>query len=325
MLKVLYAGSPEASAKTLRLLKEKENSLDYKIVGVLTNPPTAKGRHKALIPTFVAQAAEEYDLPVISPEHLDSAAREETQKLGADILVSFAYGHIFGPKFLELFKFGGINLHPSALPKYRGCSPINAAILNGDTETAFSVQKLDLKMDEGNLLAQEIVSLEKTETAGALLDKAAACGAALIAGVLSEISKTGVLPEGIPQAGEASYTTFIKKEDAKIDWNVSAEIVDRKVRAFNPEPVAWTTENNLPLKIISGVPLEKSEEQNLCGEENAEPGTVVCVLKGRGIAVKCGEGFFAVTELQRQGKNAMDYKSFLNGAKDFIGKKLGSE
>ncbi len=324
MLKVLYAGSPEASAKTLRLLKEQENLFGYKIVGVLTNPPSAKGRHKALVPTFVAQAAEEFGIPVFSPEHLDSTVRTEVLRLGAELLVSFAYGHIFGPKFLGLFKFGGINLHPSALPKYRGCSPINAAILNGDKETAFSVQKLDLKMDEGNLLAQEIVSLDGTETAGSLLDEAATRGAEMISEILWDVSKNGVLKEGIPQSGEATYTSFIKKEDAKIDWNNSAAKIDCIVRAYNPEPVAWTTENSLPLKIISGFPLEKEDEKNIVLEENVLPGTVLCVLKNKGIIIKCSEGFFAVTKLQRQGKNAMDYKSFLNGAKDFIGKILGS-
>ncbi len=323
MLKVLYAGSPGASAKTLRLLKEKENLFDYKIVGVLTNPPSAKGRHKALVPTFVAQTAEEFGIPVFSPEHLDSAAREDVLKLGADILVSFAYGHIFGSKFLGLFKFGGINLHPSALPKYRGCAPINAAILNGDKETAFSVQKLDLKMDEGNLLAQEIVSLSGTETAGTLLDAAATRGAEMISEILRDVSKNGSLADGIPQSGEASYTTFIKKDDAKIDWNETAEKIDCKVRAYNPEPIAWTTENSLPLKIISGIPISKEDEKNLVIEEKSLPGTVLCVLKNKGIIVKCGKGFFAITKLQRQGKNAMDFKSFLNGAKDFIGKKLG--
>lgn len=323
MLKVLYAGSPAASAKTLRLLKEQENLFDYKIVGVLTNPPSAKGRHKALIPTFVAQTAQEFGIPVFSPEHLDSTAREEVLKFGAEILVSFAYGHIFGPKFLGLFKFGGINLHPSALPKYRGCTPINAAILNGDKETAFSVQKLDLKMDEGNILSQKIVELSGTETSGTLLDDAAVAGAKMISEILRDVAKNGAIPQGIPQSGEASYTTFIKKDDAKIDWNEIAEKIDCKVRAYNPEPVAWSTENELSLKIISGIPLKKEDEKNISVQENALPGTVLCVIKDKGIVVKCGKGFFAVTKLQRQGKNAMDYKSFLNGAKDFIGKVLG--
>lgn len=322
MLKVLYAGSPEASAKTLRLLKEKEKLCGYEIAGVLTNPPSSKGRHKALVPTFVAQAAEELGIPVFAPEHLDSAAREEVSRLGADILVSFAYGHIFGPKFLGLFKFGGINLHPSALPKYRGCAPINAAILNGDKETSFSVQKLDLKMDEGNLLAQENVELNGTETAGSLLERAAVRGAEMIAEILCGVSEKSAVPEGIPQAGEASYTTFIKKEDAKIDWSEDAEKIDCKVRAYNPEPVAWTTENNLPLKIISGKLLSLEEENEFCAEESAPAGKVLGVQKNKGIIVKCGKGFFAVEKLQRQGKNAMDYKSFLNGAKDFIGKIL---
>ena len=322
MLKVLYAGSPEASAKTLRLLKEKENLYGYEIAGVLTNPPSSKGRHKALVPTFVAQAAEELKIPVFAPEHLDSSARDDVSKLGADILVSFAYGHIFGPKFLGLFKFGGINLHPSALPEYRGCAPINAAILNGDKETAFSVQKLDLKMDEGNLLAQEKILLDGTETAGSLLENAAVRGAEMIAEILRGVAENSAVPEGIPQSGEPSYTTFIKKEDAKIDWNDSAEKIDCKVRAYNPEPVAWTTEDNLPLKIISGSPLSGEEEKLLPADESFPAGKILCVLKNKGIIVKCGKGFFAVEKLQRQGKNAMDYKSFLNGAKDFVGKIL---
>ena len=113
MIKILFAGSPEAAAHTLELLFNAQNSasLEFQIAGVLSNPPSAKGRHKDLIPTPVAAFAEAHNIPVFTPEHLDSAAREAISPLKADLLVSFAYGHIFGPKFLALFPMGGINLH----------------------------------------------------------------------------------------------------------------------------------------------------------------------------------------------------------------------
>lgn len=323
MLRVLYAGSPEASAQTLRLLKEKENSFDYQIVGVLTNPPSAKGRHKELVPTFVEQVAKEFEIPVFSPEHLDSVAREDVKKINADILVVFAYGHILGPKFMELFEFGVLNLHPSALPKYRGPTPINAAILNGDKETAFTVQKMNLKIDEGNILAQKIVKLNGTETAGTLLSDAAISGANMLSEILGEVSKNGKISEGTVQTGKASYTTFIKKEDAKINWNDSAKKIDCIVRAYNPEPTAWTLENGVQLKIISGIPLSDEEVKTFGVVLTAKPGTVVTFLKQKGIFIKCKGGFFVVTKLQRQGKNAMNYKDFMNGAKNFIGNVLG--
>ena len=178
MLKVLYAGSPEASAKTLALLlneslNEKSN---YKIVGVLTNPPSAQGRHKELVPTDVAKCALAWNeahnenISIFTPEHLDSACREEIAKVSPDIFVCFAYGHIFGPKFLSSFKLGGINLHPSLLPKYRGCTPVNAAILNCDKETGFSIQKIVLATDEGDILEQKKITLTGTETAESLLN-----------------------------------------------------------------------------------------------------------------------------------------------------------
>ena len=113
MIKVLYAGSPDASAVTLKLLSEKAAANGYEIAGVLTNAPTAKGRHKELVPTPVGIAARELGIPVFEPEHLDTPAREAVAEINADILVVFAYGHIFGPKFMGLFRFGGINLHPS--------------------------------------------------------------------------------------------------------------------------------------------------------------------------------------------------------------------
>lgn len=315
MIKVLFAGSPDAARITLEGLIASQEACGFKIVGVLSNPPSAKGRHKDLIPTPVAGFAAEKGIPVFTPEHLDGASRDAISPLAADLLVSFAYGHIFGPKFLSLFPMGGINLHPSLLPKYRGCTPVPAAILNRDKETAVTVQTLSLKMDEGDILAQTLVNLNGTETTESLLNYSAEEGARLICELIKETSKLGKLPDGTPQRGEASYTGIISKEDGRINWMESAEVIAAKIRAYYPEPGCWCMENGQPLRILeSGI---YSGELEL--PQSSAAGTVLAFSKADGILIKTGEGILAVKKLQRQGKNAMDYKSFMNGARNFTG------
>ena len=316
MIKVLYAGSPEAARITLEKLLDSQNACGFEIVGVLSNPPSAKGRHKDLIPTPVAAYAIGKGLPVFTPEHLDSLARDDIRPLKADLLVCFAYGHIFGPKFLELFPLGGINLHPSLLPKYRGCTPVPAAILNRDSQTAVTIQTLGLKMDEGDILAQTLVELNGRETGESLLNYSAEEGARLISELLSETSKNVRLPAGKSQTGEASYTGIIKKEDGKINWSESALITEAKIRAYYPEPGCWCLENAVTLRILEARLFTGECENNT---ENTIPGTVLAFSKSDGILIKTGDGILAVRKLQRQGKNAMDYKSFMNGARNFIG------
>lgn len=316
-MKVLYAGSPDAAAVTLKLLLEKQSAMNYEIAGVLTNPPATQGRHKDLIPTPVEVVARENNIPVFTPEHLDSSCRDQISPLGCEILVSFAYGHIFGPKFLGMFKYGGVNLHPSLLPKYRGCTPVPAAIMNGDDTTAVTVQALALKMDEGNILRQKIVDLNKTETAQSLLEYSAVEGAELLADLLKEIACEGRIPEGKVQEGEPSYTGIISKADGKIDWNKSAEQIEALLRAYTPEPGIWAMDGTETIKIIKAVVREDDETST---DEPA--GKVIRFSKPEGIFIKCGAGQLCVTELQKQGKKAMGYKDFMNGSRDFIGKQL---
>ena len=323
MIRVLYAGSPEASAKTLSLLFDGADG--YEIVGVLSNPSSAQGRHKTPAATAVARFAEEHGIPLFTPERLNAASREEIASIRPDILVCFAYGHIFGPKFLSLFPLGAVNLHPSLLPKYRGPAPVNAAILNRDTETAVTVQTISLAMDEGDILAQEIVALDGSETSGFLLDHCAVRGAELIKKLLGECAANGKLPDGKKQTGEASYTKIIAKDDCRIDWMKSAAEIDAKIRAYFPEPGAWTEENGAPLKILSARTVKDEKPpmtKAAASEGNAAavlPGTVLSFDKKRGILVQTGSGILAVTELKRQGKKALDAQSFMNGARNFIG------
>jgi methionyl-tRNA formyltransferase len=317
VLRILYAGSPEAAAKTLELLVSGAGT-KYEIAGVLTNPPSAQGRHKDLIPTPVASCAEINKIPVFCPEHLDGACREQIAPVHPDLLVCFAYGRIFGPKFMALFRYGGINLHPSLLPKYRGCTPVNQAILDREGETGITVQKLAQGMDEGDILAQETVRLDGTETAGSLLMYSAEHGAALLRSVIEQTAQNGSLPEGKTQTGTPSYTSIITKENGKIDWTRSAPEIDAQIRAYTPEPACWTMENGAPLRILAAHP---SADSGIiaAGSEKKCAGTVIGFDKKQGILIQTGDGILAVTMLQRQGKKAMDAVSFMNGARDFAG------
>lgn len=321
MIKVLYAGSPEASAGTLRILFEREGECGYKIAGVLTNPPKSRGRHKEKLSTPVADAAREHGIPVIEAEHLDAAAREKAMATGADILVSFAYGRIFGPKFLALFKCGALNFHPSPLPKYRGPSPIPATILNGEKKTSFCVQLISLKMDEGEIVAKEDYELAENESSFTLLSIAAKSGGKLLGDTLKTLSETGRLPPSCPQSGEATYTKLIKTEDAKIDWNKSAEEIERALRAYFDTPKAWTTKRGEVLKILSG---RVAHEDECKGNVGAKAGEVVGGDRRRGIFIKCGNGVFCALTLQKSGKKPLSFKDFLNGERNLEGEILGT-
>ncbi|MBR5400262.1 MAG: methionyl-tRNA formyltransferase [Treponema sp.] len=334
-MKILFAGSPEAAKITLEFLVENQKQSGFEIAGVLSNPPTAKGRHKTPTPTPVAEYALSKGLPVFTPEHLDSAAREQIAPLGADLLVCFAYGHIFGPKFLDLFPMGGINLHPSFLPKYRGCTPVQQAILEGDELLGISIQTLSLKMDAGDILKQDFVNIKEQDTTESLLNYSALTGAKLICKIIEESAAAGSLIKGKPQSKEdISYTYTITKDMAKINWSESAQTICRKIRAYYPDPCCWCLEeNDSTLKLAQAKEITLSDAQLLVESDPVYAplledkvfqgfpyGKVLAYNKNTGgIFIKTGDGILCVTKLQRQGKTMMNYKDFMNGAKNFIG------
>ncbi|QTQ15269.1 methionyl-tRNA formyltransferase [Treponema parvum] len=329
MLKVLYAGSPNASAVTLELLLKDRSLSESGVVisSVLTNPPAPQGRHRELIPTPVHVVARNANIPVFTPEHLDGKFRAEMGKISPDILVCFAYGHIFGPKFLATLKYGGINLHPSLLPKYRGCSPVTQAILNRDKTTGISIQKIALEMDTGDLLYQKEIPLDLTETADSLLEKSAVLGAEQISRILKETAASGNLPEAKPQKGDVSYTFAIKKEDTKIRWDKPAEDIEAMIRAYTSEPECFTTAGGVNLKILKAhisralpvASISASKDPALKGSAELKPGTAVFFDKKNGIYIACAQDFIVATELQWQFKKAVNYIDFMNGSRNFIG------
>ena len=164
--------------------------------------------------------------------------------------------------------------------------------------------------------AQTVVELKGTETGESLLNYSAEEGARLITELLSETSKNGKLPAGKTQSGEASYTGIITKEDGKINWHESAAVTEAKIRAYYPDPGCWCIENGTTLRILEARLFTGNCEADV---ESAAFGTVLAFSKSDGILIKTGDGILAVRKLQRQGKNAMDYKSFMNGARNFIG------
>ena len=329
MLNILYAGSPDISTIPLKLLIN--NMLinkDFKVVGVLTNPPSAKKRSSTLIPTPVAALVQEenekngLNIPVFTPEKLDADIRNKISEVKPDLLICFAYGKLFGPKFMELFSLGGINIHPSLLPKYRGCAPVPAAILNMDCETGVSIQKIAQQMDTGNILAQELISLDGTETADSLLIKSSEIGGTLLLNLIKQIIDNNKVPEGIPQdEAKSSYSKMLKKEDGCINWNSSAKEIDALIRAFSPWPGSFTCVNDIQLKILEAHIYTKNLDENIIANmsEAKKNGTVIGVDKKEGILFQTGNGILCVTKLQWQAKKAVNWNDFINGSRNFIG------
>ncbi|MDX9957056.1 MAG: methionyl-tRNA formyltransferase [Spirochaetia bacterium] len=326
-LRILFAGSPEIAVPSLLAVGKA-----FTLVGVLTNPPAPKGRGLSPAPTPVAQAAAEHfpGVPVLAPERLGPAQRETVSVLQPDLLVVFAYGRIFGPKFLGLFPQGGVNVHPSLLPRWRGPSPIPYAILARDEETGISVQRLALRLDSGDVLGRQRLPLSGRETAGQLSEWAAGAGAELLAAVLSRIADGSVSAE--PQDETlATWSHQMSKDDGLVDWSRSAIEIDAMVRAYTPWPGAWTTLGGERLGLLetrpyadeTGYPGAGEPETGQPGTGKAEPGTVAGIDKSRGIMVQTGAGLLALRVLQARGKKPLAYRDFANGARNLPGARLG--
>jgi methionyl-tRNA formyltransferase len=343
-VRVLYAGSPAIAVPVLEALGdlglEADSPGGIVLAGVLTNPDRPRGRHGSPEPTEVGAAAELLSrrfaarglpLLVIKPESLKSEARELAAALKPDLLLSFAYGRLFGPRFLALFPLGGINIHPSLLPKYRGPTPIPQAILMGDRETGLTVQRLAPEMDRGDILVQERVPLTGRENTGTLSSLMARKAAELLPALLRALAEGSLEP--VPQNHrEASYCSLITKEDGLIDWGDSAVRIDAKIRAYNPWPLAWTYHGKNRLYILEAEPWEgpTGEAEGAAGNgagpelppEGKGGGFVIGIDKRRGILVQTGNGILALRVLQYQSKKALGWKDFLNGARNFAGARL---
>lgn len=323
-MRIIFAASPAIAVPSLLALARK-----HEIAGILTNPDSPRGRGKRLEPTDIARAAAETwgeAVPVLRPAKLDQAARAEIAALRPDLLVSFAYGKIFGPRFLALFPKGGINVHPSLLPRHRGSSPIQQAILSLDRETGVTVQRLALEMDCGDILAAERIPLGGRETAASLSALCSGIGAELVARVADAI-ESGT-ETAIPQEGPATYCAKISKEDGLVDWSLPCAEIDARIRAFDPWPGSYTWLRGQRLNILEAAPIPERDAARAADASPGAspdalpgpvPGTILSVDGSRGILVRAGQGILGLLRLQLAARKAMSFRDFANGVKDLEG------
>ncbi|MFP3974600.1 MAG: methionyl-tRNA formyltransferase [Dehalococcoidia bacterium] len=310
-MRIVFMGTPEFSVPALKKLIASEHD----IIAVYTQMDKPAGRGKAPTPPPVKKVAEENGLTVFQPKSLrDEAGR--LRSLAPDIIVVAAFGQILPQSVLDIPGLGGLNIHPSLLPKYRGASPIASAILSGNEETGVTIMLMDTGMDTGPILAQRRIPIDSEDTAESLEGKLAEAGAELLMKALPEWAEGRITPQ--PQRDEeANYTSPLSKADGKMDWNLSAGELWRRVRALYPWPGCYTRWQGKMLKVLDAVPVPSTE--------GASPGVVVSLPDGAPapVGVGTGEGILGLRRIQLEGKKAMSANDFLRGQRGFIGAKLG--
>ena len=311
-MRILFAGSPDFAVPSLVSLHE-----EHPITAVLTNPDKPAGRGKQPEATPVKTQALALGLPVLQPQSFDPPVLERVGALGAELLVVVAFGRILKKDFLDLFPRGGVNVHASLLPKYRGPSPITAAILSGERETGVTVQKLAVKMDAGDILGVRILRLTGRETTGSLSDTLARTGAELLAAAVKEIEQGRSNPLRQNEE-EATYCRLVSKQDGRIDWTADVHTIECMIRAYDPWPRAYSFYNGRRLNLLSGGVYPESIDTM-----GKKQGLVLATDNRYGILVNAGGGVLYVSGLQLQAKKPLDWRSFLNGQQDFVGAQLG--
>jgi len=284
----------------------------HDVAAVVTQPDRPKGRGRKTVASPVKRFAREHNLDVLQPEK--ASAPEFVQRLrtiGPDLIVVVAYGEILKPEVLQAPPRGAVNLHASLLPMYRGSSPIQAAILNGDDATGVTTILMDEGMDTGDILAQARVLIDDDDTAGTLHDKLAGVGADVLLETVDQI-ESGTATPVQQDHGLATYTKKLRKEDGVIDWNTPVERLHNFVRAMNPWPVAHVREGRVRVWKTS-VPSGK--------KESVEPGTVVRADDG-GLLVATQDGAIRIEQLQVAGGKPMAAVEFLRGHGLRVGERL---
>ena len=303
-MKIVFAGTPEFAVKPLAELV----ASGFCVVGVITQEDKPQGRKGILTAPPVKTKAIELGLPVLQPHRIRDEV-EGVKALGGDLLVTCAYGQILTQDVLDLFPMGVWNIHAGLLPAYRGASPIQSCILNGETETGVSVMKTELGLDCGDVLLVEKTELLPTETYGELSDRLSSLSAPLIVKALKllEGGDYTLTPQG--EYGVKIYKK-ISKEHVKISFDRDVQSVVNLVRAANPAPVAYTALDGVTLNVYRAEPAEMLPEY-----ESAVFGEVVCDQPKKGLIVRCRGGAVKLTEVQASGGKRMKGSDFLNGKK----------
>lgn len=299
-MKVIFAGTPDFAAAALNAVAE----AGFEIPLVLTQPDRPKGRGMQLQPSPVKQAALARGLTVAQPEKLrgNAEALALLKSAEADVMVVAAYGLILPQEVLDTPRHGCLNIHASLLPRWRGAAPIQRAIEAGDAETGVCIMQMDAGLDTGAVVSEHRYAIAPNDTANEVHDALASLGAQAIVADLQRLQAEGRL-NTVPQPENGiTYAQKLSKEEAKIDWSEPAETIERKIRAFNPVPGAWTERNGKPLKIWRA---EISEHSGTAG--------TVLHCGADGITIACGTQAVKITELQPAGSKRMGAAAFAAG------------
>lgn len=304
-LRLVFMGTPDFAVPSLQALLEGEGQ----VVGVTAQPDQPAGRGMALRAPPVKVLAEAHHLSVFQPPKLRTPdVLEQLQAWQPDLIVVAAYGKILPTTILTLPPYGCINVHASLLPKYRGAAPIQWAIAYGETETGITIMRISERMDAGDILLQKAIPIADNDTGGTLHDKLAILGAQALRESLT-LLKQGQLIAQPQNEAEATYAPLIKKDDGRIDWSKEAVTIERRIRAFNPWPSAYTTLHGQLFKIFVAQVVETG------GKKEASqpfPGTVTAVTT-ESLMVATGAGFLALNEVQLAGKKRLPVREFLKG------------
>jgi methionyl-tRNA formyltransferase len=308
-MKIIFAGTPEFAAVVLKAL----HGADFEIPLVLTQPDRPAGRGMQLHASAVKQFALTQNIPVAQPKSLrldgkySDVAQEAHQLLNAtshDAMVVAAYGLILPRSVLEIPRLGCINVHASLLPRWRGAAPIHRAIEAGDAETGVTIMRMDEGLDTGPMLATARLPISADDTTGSMHDHLAVLGGKMIVETLRRLEQ-GVLPATLQPEEGVTYATKITKDEATLDFTLPAQLIARKIRAFNPFPGASASCNGVSIKLWHA--------EALVATADAPPGQVLETGMQDGIMVACGNGVLRVTELQKAGGKRLSATEFLKG------------
>lgn len=311
-MKIVFMGTPDFAAAALEALIK----AGHEITAVVTQPDKPKGRSNKLQFPPVKECALAHNIPVLQPRRIKTPeAIEELKQYEADVYVVAAFGQILSQEILDMPKYGSLNIHASLLPKYRGASPIQSVILDGEKETGITIMQMDAGIDTGDMLYKIIIGIDPKDTYETLHDRLKVLGGEAIVETL-EILEDGVLVGQKQNDAESSHVKMITKEMGNIDFTKSAAEIDRLVRGLNPWPSAFTFYKGKQMKVWAAEVEEAADCQ--------EPGTVIEVTKNV-IKVACGQGVLSIRELQLEGKKRMSTHDFLLGVKLQPGEKFTKE
>lgn len=298
-LKIIFAGTPAFALPMLEALFESP----HEICAVFTQPDRPAGRGQKINASPIKQFAVENHLPIFQPNTLrDPQIQQQIADLKADVMIVVAYGLILPAAILSMPKYGCINVHASLLPRWRGAAPIQRAILTGDSETGISIMQMDAGLDTGPVYERRACEILVTDTASHVHDKLAQMGSECLMHTLEKIQQ-GTAHTHSQNNEYATYAAKINKTEANIDWQQSAQEIDRMIRAFNPWPIAYSTLNDLHIRIWSATPLNSTT--------NVPPGTLIQNSKDE-IIVATGKGNLRLNYLQLPGGKCLAAKDLLN-------------